>query len=135
MNKLESPKHKSARSFLRTAGPIILAVGLIFVAVGFISFFGAMSSHEPPKYFWCAFLGMPLAFLGLVMCKFGYMGAMARYMATEIAPVGADTANYMAKETQEGVKTVARAAAEGVKEGLAGKDGPKAAEQGSGESN
>ena len=121
MNKLESPKHKSARSFLRVAGPILLAVGLILMLVGFVSFFAAMGSHEPPKYFWCAFLGMPLAFLGLVMCKFGYMGAMARYMATEIAPVGADTANYMAKETQEGVKTVARAAAEGVREGLAPK--------------
>ncbi|HTD85914.1 MAG TPA: hypothetical protein VK850_05000 [Candidatus Binatia bacterium] len=124
MNKLESPKHKSARSFLRVAGPIILGVGLVFILVGFISFFGAMNGNQPPKYFWCAFLGMPLAFLGLVMCKFGYMGAMARYMATEIAPVGADTANYMAKETQEGVKTVARAAAEGVREGLAPKNEP-----------
>ena len=107
---------------MRVAGPILLAVGLILVLVGFISFFAAMGGNEPPKYFWCAFLGMPLAFLGLVMCKFGYLGAMARYLATEVAPVASDTANYMAKETQEGVKTVARAAAEGIKEGLAPKN-------------
>lgn len=121
MNKLESPKHKSARSFLRVAGPILLAVGLILMLTGFISFFAA-SAYEPPRYFWCAFLGMPLVFLGLVMCKFGYLGAVARYIAAEAAPVASDTANYVAKETQEGVKTVARAAAEGVREGLTPKN-------------
>jgi hypothetical protein len=44
------------------------------------------------------------------------MGAVLRYVATEIAPVGKDAANYMAEETQGAVKTVARAAAEGIYE-------------------
>ncbi|HKQ36645.1 MAG TPA: hypothetical protein VJ063_01130 [Verrucomicrobiae bacterium] len=127
MNKLESPKHTIVRSFLRVAGPVAGVTGLILVLIGFVSFFRAMGGDEPPKYFWCAFLGMPLGFVGLVMCKAGYLGAIVRYVAAESAPVGADTANYMARETQEGVKTVARAAAEGVREGLSSKEPPKVA--------
>jgi len=120
MEKLESPRHKSARKFLRVAGPMLLLVGLVLVLIGAISFFGAMNAAEPPRYFWCAFAGMPLAFLGLVFCKFGYMGAVARYMAAEVAPVGKDTANYMARETAEAVKTAARAVTEGIREGRSG---------------
>jgi hypothetical protein len=120
MEKLESPRHKSARTFLRVAGPVFLALGLVLILIGAISFFAAMNSHEPPRYFWCAFGGMPLAFLGLVFCKFGYMGAVARYMAAEVAPVGKDAVNYMAEGTAEGVKTVARAVTEGIREGRSG---------------
>lgn len=116
MNNLQSPKHTAVRSFLRVAGPILALIGLGFIGLGTISFFSAFGSFEPPKLFWCAFVGIPLLFSGIVLCKFGYFGAVARYMAAEIAPVGKDTVNYMAEGTKDAVKTVARAVAEGVHE-------------------
>ena len=41
MSKLQTPQHRSARSFLRVAGPIIGGIGFIFVLIGVISFFAA----------------------------------------------------------------------------------------------
>ena len=124
MQKLESPKHQSARSFLRVAGPLIAVAGLVLMAVGFISFFAAMNGDGSPRYFWCAFLGMPVLFVGIVMCKFAFIGSVARYVAAETAPVAKDTVNYMAEGTQEGVKTVARAVGEGIREGMQKPENP-----------
>jgi hypothetical protein len=124
MQKLESAKHQSVRSFLRVAGPLTALAGIVLIAIGFISFFAAMGGGDPPRFFWCAFLGMPLLFVGIVMCKFAFFGAVARYLAAEAAPVAKDTVNYMAKETQEGVKTVARAIGEGIREGAQNTEKP-----------
>ena len=52
------------------------------------------------------------------MCMFGFMGALARYVSAEQAPVAKDTINYLAEGTQDAVRTVARAAAQGVNEGM-----------------
>ena len=71
-----------------------------------------------PHYFWLAFVGMPLMFVGTVLCQFGFFGAVARFIAGESAPVAVDTVNYMAEETKGAVATVARAAAKGVVEGI-----------------
>lgn len=124
MNKIESPKHNAARSFLRVGGPLLALAGLIFLAIGMISFFSAFENHEPPKLFWCGFVGMPLLFVGIVMCKFGYFGAVMRYLAAESAPVAKDTINYMADGTKDAVKTVARSVSEGVLEAQAKNSGP-----------
>ena len=119
MQNLESPKHSGARKFLRTAGPLALAIGALLTVVGVGSFFVSMFSHSgPPVLFVCAFIGMPVLFIGIVMCMFGFMGALARYVAAEQAPVAKDTIKYMAEGTQDAVRTVARAAAQGVKEGM-----------------
>ena len=72
--------------------------------------------------FFCALLGMRMLFTDTVMCMFGFMGAVSRYVAAEQAPVAKDTINYMADGTQDAVRTVARAAAKGVQEGLQGGD-------------
>lgn len=104
-----NPNHNKQRSVLRTIGPVMTLVGMIFLAIGMISFFTAFGSYGPPKYFWCAFIGMPLTFIGLIICKFAFMGKIARYTANEIAPVGKDTFNYMAKGTQDGVEDISEA--------------------------
>jgi len=62
------------------------------------------------------FVGMPLLFVGGVMCKFGFMGAVARYTAAEQVPVATDAISDLAEGTQGAVKTVARAVTEGVRE-------------------
>jgi hypothetical protein len=116
MSTLQTPKHKAARSFLRVAGPILAAAGLIFFIIGLASFFSAFGGNGPPRLFWCCFVGMPLLFVGGVMCLFGFMGAVARYSAAEQVPVATDAINDLAVGTKGAVKTVARAVTEGVDE-------------------
>ena len=123
-NNIESPKHGSARSFLRIAGPILVFMGLIFMAVGMISFFSAFGSFNPPRYFWCCFVGMPILFVGIVMCKFGYFGSIVGYITAESAPVAKDTVNYMVDGTKDSMKTIARSVMEGVQEAQGKKPEP-----------
>ena len=114
----ENPQHQAVRNLLRTVGPIVFGVGLVFLIVGVVSFFSAFGGMGPPRFFWCAFVGMPLMFVGGVMCQYGFLGAWARYMASEAAPVATDTFNYVADETRDGVKTIAGAVGEGLRDGL-----------------
>jgi hypothetical protein len=113
-NKLQSAQHLNIRTALRVGGPVIAGVGLLFMIVGFGSFFASFGSFEPPRFFWCAFVGMPLLFVGIVMCMFGYLGAFQRYVAGESAPVAKDVVNYLGENIQPGVKVVAKAVTEGV---------------------
>jgi hypothetical protein len=112
--KLQSPQHSNARTVLRVVGPVIAAVGLLLMIVGFASLFASFGRFEPPRFFWCAFVGMPLLFVGIGMCMFGYLGAFYRYFAGEVAPVAKDAVNYMGEGVQPGVKAVAKAVTEGI---------------------
>jgi RNA polymerase subunit RPABC4/transcription elongation factor Spt4 len=116
MNQID-PGHNSVRNTLRVAGPVVTLIGLGFVIVGFADFFGAFGPWGPPKLFWCMFFGMPLLFVGVVLSSYGFIGRFMRYMAEETAPVGKDTFNYMAEGTREGIKTVAGAIGQGLREG------------------
>ena len=116
MSKLQTPKHRATRSFLRVAGPLTALVGLIFTIIGMASFFSAIGGDGRPRLFWCCFIGMPLLFVGIVLSMFGFIGALARYMAAEQVPVATDAINDLAEGAQGAVKTVARAVAEGVQE-------------------
>jgi hypothetical protein len=118
------PGHNSVRNTLRVVGPVISLIGLIFVIVGIADFFRAFGGFGPPKLFWCAFVGMPLLFVGLVLSSYGYMGKVSRYVAEETAPVGKDTFNYLADGTREGIKTVASAIGQGLREGGLGSGSP-----------
>ncbi len=124
MSNLQTPKHTRLRSFLRLGGLLVTAVGLVFLIIGVASFFSAFSGGGSPRLFWCCFVGMPLVFVGGVMCTFGFMGAVARYAAAEQVPVATDAITDLAEGTQGAVKTVARAVAEGVREGQTDKKPP-----------
>lgn len=120
MSKLQTPEHKKKRSILRIAGPLTLIVGAIFMIVALVDFFSSFGGFGPPKLFWCFFVGGPIVFVGIVMCQFAFMGAVARYMAAEHVPVATDTINDLAEGTQDAVKTVARSVTEGIVEGVNG---------------
>ena len=101
------------RDFLRYAGPAVVIVGLGFMVIGIGDFFTAFGTFQPPRYFWCAFVGMPLLAVGGWMCQFAYLGPMARYVAEETAPVNKDVINYLARGTQPALRAVASAIKEG----------------------
>jgi hypothetical protein len=113
-NKIQSPNHAAIRRVLCIGGPLIALAGLVFIIVGVASFFTAFGAGGPPSNFWCLFVGIPLLFVGAVMCQMGFLGAFARYVAGEAAPVAKDVVNYMGENTQPGVKAVAKAITEGV---------------------
>lgn len=107
-------RHKETRTVLRIVGPAVVGVGLLFIIIGLGSFFAAFGTFQPPRYFWCAFVGIPLLGVGGAICKFAFMGAVSRYMAGEVAPVGKDVVNYMADGTKDAVRDVAAAIGEGI---------------------
>ena len=43
----------TVRNNLRTIGLFVLGIGVIFFAIGVISFFASFGSFGPPRYFWC----------------------------------------------------------------------------------
>ena len=122
MSQQIDPRHTETRRVLRVVGPAVILVGLIFAAIGLGSFFSSFGSFEPPGYFWCAFVGLPLIGLGAAICKFAFMGAIKRYTANEVAPVGKDVVNYMAEGTKGAVRDVAAAVGEGLRAGAAGNE-------------
>ena len=108
------PQHRDKRAILRAIGPIVLGIGLLFAVIGIGSFFGSFGSFNPPRYFWCAFVGLPLMGVGIAICKFAFLGTVSRYMASELAPVGKDVVNYMADGTKDAVRDLAAAVGEGI---------------------
>lgn len=115
-----NPGHGELRLAMRVIGPAMIGVGGIFVAIGMISFFSAFGGNGPPQYFWCCFVGAPIATLGIGLTKFAYMGAVYRYLAGEVAPVQKDTFNYLATGIGPGVKDLAQAVGEGLQAGRQG---------------
>jgi hypothetical protein len=107
------------RSFLRILGPIILGMGGLCLIIGMASFFMAFGGGGPPRLFWMCFLGMPMIAIGIALCKFGYMGAVARFVAGETMPVAVDSVNYAAAGTKDAVETVARSVSKGIASGVA----------------
>ena len=121
-DKYNLNNHKQTRQLLRVLGPIILIIGIGFIISGTSSLF-AMGNESPSNFFGDGsprdnfshvFIGMPLLFVGFVMSGYGYMGKMARYQASELAPVGKDVANYMMDNTKDSAKGFAGAIGEGL---------------------
>lgn len=113
MNKLQHENQEGIRGTLRTVGVLLVAVGGIFTAIGLIDFFSAFGSFRAPTMFWAAFIGLPMIGVGLNLAKFGYMGALGRYVAGEVAPVAKDTVNYIAEGSKDSIQSIARAVSEG----------------------
>ncbi|WP_273320726.1 zinc ribbon domain-containing protein [Vallitalea guaymasensis] len=118
--------HTGKKNTLKVLGPLVLGIGIIFLVICLVDFFrsfnsmGSMNSFgfnntpDAPTKFWCGFIGIPLIGFGGAMCKFAFMGEVARYSAGEISPVAKDTINYMASGTKDSIREVTKA----VKEGL-----------------
>src|SRR5262245_42110027 len=89
------PRHQETRAVMRLLGPSVLGLGVVFTAVGMISFFSAFGTFQSPRYFWAAFVGLPLIAIGLHITQLGYLGAIFRYFSGEMAPVAKDSINTM----------------------------------------
>jgi len=124
---LDTDKHRSNRSVLRVIGPMIMAIGGVLMLIGLLGFFSAFGSKPsfdgPPdgiKLFFLCFLGLPMLAVGGAITKFAYLGAVARYVASEAAPVAKDTANYMIDGTRDAIGDLTKTVVAGVAGGLKG---------------
>ena len=117
------PRGAETRAALRVVGLCMVTVGAVMTAIGLISFFSAFATFGPPRYFWCAIVGLPLLGFGLQLSGLGFLGAFTRYVSGQTAPVHRDTFNYLAEGTRGGVQTIAGAAAEGFAAGTRAQGG------------
>ena len=85
-NESNGDPYAQQRFMLRAVGIVVTGIGLIFMVAGVVSFFSSFNSFEPPQYFWCCFVGMPLLGIGAAMCQYGFLGAYTRYVSTETRP-------------------------------------------------
>jgi hypothetical protein len=125
MSQQIGSNHSPTRDILRVVGVAVLIVGLILTAIGLRSFFSSFATFEPPRYFWCVFIGLPLIAVGGTICKIAYMGAVSRFVANEVAPVGKDLLNYMADGTRDSVREVAAAVGDGLRGSTLPNDRPR----------
>jgi hypothetical protein len=103
---------------LQIVGPTLAIIGLLFTIIGLGSLFSSSGTFELPRYFWCAFVGLPLLFVGLALSHFAFLGSFFRYYFGEAAPVLKDTFNYLAEGTKGGMKSTAQAIGEGLSAGV-----------------
>lgn len=77
------------RNGFRIAGGALVALGGILLVIGVGSLLSTMNSDSMvgPRYFWLAFVGMPLLAVGGWCLQAGFLGAATRYVAGEVGPV------------------------------------------------
>ena len=110
MNRYNLNENSKARKVFRILGPILLGVGAILMLFSLLSLFTFNFSTS-----FLGFIGIPVLFVGAVFTSLGYMGAMARYSASQTAPVAKDVTNYMVDNTSESVARMAGAVVKEVK--------------------
>jgi hypothetical protein len=106
----DNPAQASTRGLLRFFGVVVFATGVIFTAVCLINFFSAFGTMQPPRLFWCGFVGLPLMGLGGAMLQFGFMGAVSRYAANEVVPVASDSVKQVIGDSKELLQDIAHPA-------------------------
>ncbi len=112
------PEHVKIRGGLRVGGVALVAVGGIMALVGLVDFFAAFGAGgRTPRLFWMLMVGVFLVSIGGAMLKFGYLGAMARYMTREGAPAAAEGINRVGMGAAPGITAAAAAVGAGLREG------------------
>lgn len=102
MNK----KHLKNKKTLKTFGFVLLGIGLIFLIIGFVSFFGAMNGGGTPENFWCLFVAFPLITFGGQSLILGYKSEMNRYVKNESTPIVKEMYQDMKPEINDFVNIV-----------------------------
>lgn len=112
------PQHVRARDGLRVGGMVLLAIGAVLALIGLVDFFAAFGAGgRAPTRFWMLMVGMFLLSIGAAMLKFGYLGALAKYMAREGSPAAAEGVNRVGMGAAPGITAVAAAVGAGLREG------------------
>ena len=104
--------HENKKKLFKTIGWICLPVGIVLTVIGLVSLFSSMGSFEPPKFFFCGFIGLPLTGVGAQFLMIGYRREITEYEKNESVPVF----NEAGEEMSPGIRSIASAMKEGWKE-------------------
>ena len=117
-NKI-NPKHNTQKKRLIKIAKLFLVVGVVMLVMGIY----LVSTHEPfsndnvlsgsTKHSFVA-IGIFSLFIAGNLLFFANAGAILRFKAQEVAPVGADTINYVGKKAKPGIQHIADAVASGM---------------------
>lgn len=111
-NRTKTPRtHEQIKRIFQYVGFGCLAAGGICTLVGMISFFGAFASPYPPRFFFLAFIGLPLLGIGGIVLGFGYHREILRYQKNESIPVLREAG----REISPAVRDIAAAVGEGLR--------------------
>jgi hypothetical protein len=118
VGRLRDPAHEELRSTLRVVGPLVVLIGIFMVGYGVYDFGQRFGEHgRGPGKFWMCFLGIPILGFGAMITRFAFLGAAARYVAGETAPVVADTVNYVAHASRDVIRDAIGAVKDGLRDG------------------
>jgi hypothetical protein len=88
MSKLYTPRHQAIRMILRVGGPVVTLFGVILLGVGLVGILSSLNSEQPPVLSLIFLLaGIALVCAGVVVCIFGYLAIIIRYIAADSMPV------------------------------------------------
>ena len=75
------------------------------MVIGAIDFFSAFGTpFKQPTLFWCWMVGIPLAGIGGMCVRAGFLGAASKYVADEVTPTVARSTKYVAREVGAALK-------------------------------
>ncbi len=83
---MDNNNHEETKKKLKIIGFIVLGAGIIFFAIGFLSFLSAFGSSGFPKSFFLMFAGIPMIGIGASMLSFAYKREIMRYSKTRAYP-------------------------------------------------
>lgn len=97
----DSSSHRSTRAGVRLLGGVLALAGGTLAVIGFADFFSTFGTMRPPGLFWCCFVGVPVLMIGLALLRFGFLGAVTRYTANEVAPVASETTRHLVSGSKD----------------------------------
>lgn len=108
--------HEKFKKAMKTAGLILLAVGIVFIVIGAVDFAQAFKGENRPEKFWAFFVGFPLFAVGGMFTMIGFHREIVKYMKDETMPVTKEVAQELkaalteddgAKKTDGGAQNAA----------------------------
>ena len=102
----EKDKHNRIKFAFKVTGIVLATAGAVLAVIGLVSFFSGFGTGQPPKLFWCAFLGLPMLGFGAMMLSLGFKREFSKYIKNETVPV----INEAGQEIAPAVSAVAKAA-------------------------
>lgn len=87
----------SVRTTFRILGPVLAVVGLVVCIGGFVAFAHYDGDDAPLQQMGMFMGGGVLFMVGMGMTRAGFVGAEARYLSGEVAPVARDGIDYLTR--------------------------------------
>lgn len=95
MDQYNLNEKSKTRNVLKIVGPITLGVGLLFLIIAMVDFFGIFNGNGGfPTLFFLVFIGLPLIEFGAVLTFVGNRKGMPRYTTNRPRPSNLANIDY-----------------------------------------